>query len=188
MDPDAGAFTRDLNAATAGDARAASALFDRAYDQLRRQAQRFMHGERADHTLQATALVHEAYLQLIRQTHVDWRNRAHFFGTAALLMRRILVDHARKKAAARRGGGAPKLSLDEGLGLSVDNDTDVLRLHDALGVLEATHPRAAQVVMLRFFSGLSMPEIAAVLEISLRSAHREWAVARARLRREMTSG
>lgn len=188
LDQEPGAFTRDLNAAAAGDDRAASALFDRAYADLRRQAQQFMRGERADHTLQPTALVHEAYLQLIRQAHVDWRNRAHFFGTAALMMRRILVDHARRKTAARRGGRAPTLSLEEGLGLCVDNDTDVLELHAALGALEVTHPRPARIVLLRFFGGLSMPEIAAVLTLSLRSVHRDWAIARARLRRTLVGG
>lgn len=184
-EPQTGAFTRELVAAASGDDRAAAALFDHAYAELRSQARRFMRGERVGHTLQPTALVHEAYVQLIRQGPIAWQGRAHFFGMAALLMRRILVDHARRKNAARRGGGQPALSLDEGLGLSVDNPTDVLSLNDALTALEVTHPRPAEVVQLRFFGGLSMPEIAAVLEVSIRSVHRDWAIARARLRRAL---
>lgn len=183
--PDKSHLTALLKSATQGDDAAANALIGLVYKDLRRQAQHLMQGERANHTLQATALVHEAWMQLIRHDRMDWQDRAHFFAMAATQMRRLLVDHARKKNAARRGSGVRALSLDEGLGLTIDNDTDVLALHDALTALEALDARQGQVVVMRFFGGLALPEIAAVLGISTRTASTDWAMARAWLRREM---
>lgn len=184
--PDKSHLTQLLRSATDGDERAAGELIQLVYKDLRRQAQALMNGERAGHTLQATALVHEAWMQLIRHDRMDWQGRAHFFAMAATQMRRLLVDHARKKNAARRGGGERPLSLDEGLGLSIDNETDVLALHDALTALEAVDARQAQVVVMRFFGGLTLPEVAAVLGVSTRTVNTDWAMARAWLRREMS--
>lgn len=166
----------------------AEVLFDAVYADLRRQAQVLMNAERRDHTLQPTALVHEAYLQLIRLQRIEWQGRRHFFAIASGIMRRLLVDHARRRNAARRGGGVRPLSLDEGLGLTTNNPTDVLAVHDALDALEVIDPRMAQIVSLRFFGGLTMPEIAAFLEVSLRTANGEWALARGWLRRQIRVG
>lgn len=184
-EPDKSHLTGLLKSATQGDDSAANELIGLVYKDLRRQAQSLMQGERANHTLQATALVHEAWMQLIKHDRMDWQGRAHFFAMAATQMRRLLVDHSRKKNAARRGGGMPALSLEEGLGLSVDNETDVLALHDALTALEAIDARQAQLVVMRFFGGLTIPEIAAVLGVSTRTVNTDWALARAWLRREM---
>lgn len=178
-------LTRLLKVACKGDSDASAALVALVYDDLRRHAQKIMSGERAQHTLQPTALVHEAYMQLIRHDRMDWQGRAHFFAMAATLMRRILVDHARRRDAARRGGGGQRLSLDDGLGLSTENETDVLELHEALTRLEALDARQAQVVVMRFFGGLSAPEVAAVMGVSTRTVEGDWAMARAWLLREL---
>lgn len=179
--------TRLLRSATSGDADAASQLADVVYADLRRLAASLMQGERAGHTLQPTAVVNEAYMQLMRLGRMEWQDRAHFFAMAATQMRRLLVDHARKRRAERRGGGAPTLSLDEGLGLSVENDTDVLALHEALEALEAEYPRPARVMVMRFFGGMTVPEVAAVLDVSQRTVEGDSALARAWLRRALTS-
>lgn len=178
--------TELLRAATAGDARASNSLMDAVYRDLRRLANSIMSGEREGHTLQPTALVHEAYMRLIRYDRMQWQDRAHFFAMASRQMRRILVDHARRKLADRRGGGAPKLSLDEGLGLSIGNEVDVLALHDAIGVLEQLNPRQGQMVVMRFFGGMSMPEIAAIFDVSTRTMQSDWVMARAWLKRELS--
>lgn len=175
-----------LRAATAGDDDAAGELMRIVYDDLRRLANRLMQGERANHTLQPTALVHEAYMRLIRYDQMQWQDRAHFFAMASKQMRQLLVDHARRHRAARRGGGVPALSLDEGLGLTVDNATDVLMLDDALQALEALHPRQARMVVMRFFGGMSVTEIAAVFGVSTRTMQTDWAMARAWLKRELS--
>jgi RNA polymerase sigma factor (TIGR02999 family) len=141
--------------------------------------------ERPDHTLQSAALVHEAYLRLIRQDQPQWQNRAHFFGVAAQLMRHILVDHARNRAAAKRGAGAPRLSLDEEVALPQARDVDIVALDDALNQLAALDPQQSRVVELRFFGGLSIEETSVVLGISPATVKREWATARAWLQREM---
>lgn len=185
---DRGQVTRLLERASRGDADASGELVGIVYADLRRQAQALMRDERASHTLQPTALVHEAYMQLIRHERMDWQGRAHFFAMATTVMRRILVDHARKRNAARRGAGVPRLSLVDGLGLAPDNDTDVLALHDALTALEARDARQARVVAMRFFGGLTMPEVAAVIGVSTRTVEGDWAVARAWLLREMVEG
>ncbi len=168
-----------------GDQGAREALIPLVYNELRRLARLHLRRERPDHTLQSAALVHEAYLRLIRQDHPQWQNRAHFFGVAAQLMRHILVDHARNRAAAKRGAGAPRLSLDEEVALPQARDVDIVALDDALNQLAALDPQQSRVVELRFFGGLSIEETSVVLGISPATVKREWATARAWLQREM---
>lgn len=180
-----GDATRELNALAAGDAAAADRLLPLVYDMLRGLAHRFLGKERADHTLQATALVHEAYLKLVDQRDVDWKGKTHFFAIGARAMRRILVDHARTRARAKRGGGAAKLSLDEGGVLSPERDTDVLALEAALEKLESQDPRQARIVELRFFGGLTVEEVAQALGVSKRTVEADWTLLRAWLRREL---
>lgn len=168
-----------------GDPGAREALIPLVYDELRRLARRHLRGERPDHTLQSAALVHEAYLRLIRQEQPHWQNRAHFFGVAAQLMRHILVDHARGRAAAKRGAGAPRLSLDADVALPQEREVDVVALDDALKQLAALDEQASRVVELRFFGGLSIEETSVVLGVSPATVKREWATARAWLQREM---
>ena len=142
--------------------------------------------ERPDHTLQATALVHEAYLRLIDQREVNWQNRAHFFGIAAQLMRRILVDYARGLKAGKRLGARHKISLEDALVISKDRSADLLALDEALSRLAAKDPRQSRIVELRFFSGLSIEETAEVLGISVRTVKRDWNFARAWLYSELS--
>ena len=156
------------------------------YEDLRRLAQHYMQGERLGHTLQASALVNEAYLRLIDQQHVQWQNRAHFFAIAAQMMRRILITHAQSHAYAKRGGGALKVSLDEAAVLSQERAGELLALDEALAGLTIIDPRRSQVVELRFFGGLSNEEIAEVLKISPNTVTRDWNVAKAWLYREMS--
>jgi RNA polymerase sigma-70 factor (ECF subfamily) len=160
------------------------------YDELHRQAERAMRRENELHTLQATALVNEAYLRLVDQSRVEWKNRAHFFGVAAQVMRRILVDHARGRLADKRGAGAQRITLDDGNVGAVDEQAggvDLLDLHDALERLAAMDATQARVVELRYFSGLNIEETAEALDISPATVKREWAVARAWLRRELAA-
>jgi RNA polymerase sigma factor (TIGR02999 family) len=168
-----------------GDQGAREALIPLVYNELRRLARLHLRRERPDHTLQSAALVHEAYLRLIRQDHPQWQNRAHFFGVAAQLMRHILVDHARNRAAAKRGAGAPRLSLDEEVALPQARDVDIVALDDALNQLAGLDVQQSRVVELRFFGGLSIEETSVVLGISPATVKREWATARAWLQREM---
>ena len=180
-------ITQMLREASGGDRDALERLLPLVYEELRRLADRKLRYERPDHTLQATALVHEAYLKLIDQSRVEWRNRAHFFAVASQAIRRILVDHARQRGAQKRGGGAEKLSLDEGFNVSVDRpDTNLLHLDRALEKLAETHPEKVGVVELRFFGGLTNEETAEVLGVSLRSVERYWEFARAWLYRELS--
>jgi RNA polymerase sigma-70 factor, ECF subfamily len=160
-------------------------LFPLVYEELRRLAQRYMSRERPGHTLQTTAVVHEAYLRLIDQKHVQWQNRAHFFAIAAQMMRRILITHAQSHAYAKRGGGAIKVSLDEAAVLSPARAGELIALDDALKGLAVIDVRRSQVVELRFFGGLSNEEIAEVLKISPNTVMRDWNVAKAWLYREM---
>ena len=153
--------------------------------ELRRLARRYMGRERPGHTLQATALVNEAYLRLIEVKHVRWQNRAHFFAMSARVMRRILVDSARARGNDKRGGGVRKVSFDEELMGLPEAGTDLVALDDALKALEAVHPRKSQVVELRFFGGLSLAEAAEVLKISADTVWRDWDLARTWLWREM---
>jgi RNA polymerase sigma factor (TIGR02999 family) len=145
-----------------------------------------MSRERPGHTLQTTAVVHEAYFRLIDQKHVQWQNRAHFFAIAARMMRRILITHAQSHAYAKRGGGALKVSLDEAAVLSEERVGELLALDEALKGLTALDPRRSEVVELRFFGGLSNEEIAEVLKVSPNTVMRDWKVARAWLYREMS--
>lgn len=161
-------------------------LFPLVYEELRRLAHRYMTHERPGHTLQTTAVVHEAYLRLIDQKHVQWQNRAHFFAIASQMMRRILITHAQTHAYAKRGGGALKVSLDEAAVLSPERASDLIALDEALKGLTAIDPRRSQVVELRFFGGLSNEEIAEVLNISTNTVTRDWNVAKAWLHREMS--
>ena len=169
----------------AGDAAAGEQLLPAVYAELRRQAARAMRREGDEHTLQATALVHEAYLRLVDQKRVVWRNRSHFFGIAAQMMRRVLVDHARGRDAAKRGGGAQRITLGDADAVATDAGVDVLALHEALERLAALDADQARLVELRYFAGLSIEETADALEVSPATVKREWATARAWLRREL---
>ncbi len=178
-----------LRAWSDGDEQVGEQLLRAVYAELRRQAARAMRRESPDHTLQPTALVHEAYLRLVDQRRVEWRDRAHFFAVAAQLMRRILVDHARGRLSAKRGGGLQRISLGEG-GLAAadgdaDQEADILALHEAIERLAALDPGQARLIELRYFGGLTIEETAVTLRISPATVKREWAVARAWLRREL---
>ena len=155
------------------------------YAELRRMAGRYMKGERPGHTLQATALVNEAYMRLIEIKRVRWQNRAQFFGLAARSMRRILVDSARARRSEKRGGGAPTIVLDEALVIAQEPDAALVALDDALEALKALDARKAQVVELRYFGGLSVAETAEVLKVSPETVMRDWNFAKAWLSREM---
>ncbi len=171
-----------------GDRDALDRLMPLVYQELHRMASRYMTGERAGHTLQTTGLVHEAYVRLVDQRHVDWQNRAQFFGLAAQAMRRILVDHARSRGRAKRGSDAPRAPVETVDVLaapeSVDLD-DAVAIDIALNKLQGVDPGQAQIVELRFFGGLTVEETAQVLATSPRTVKREWALARAWLLREM---
>ena len=168
-----------------GDQRALEQLAPLVYDELRRLAGRYLRRERINHTLQSTALVHEAYLRLIDQSRVQWQNRAHFFGVAAQMIRRILVDHARGHQAAKRGSGVARLSLDEALDASAPRDLDLVALDDALETLARLDPQQSRIIELRYFAGLSIEETAEVIGVSPATVKREWASARAWLFREL---
>jgi len=179
--------TTILNAWNAGNPNALDDLMPVVYTELHRLARARLRGEREDHTLQATALVHEAYVRLVGQTRIHWHNRAQFFGTAAELMRRILVDHARERRSVKRGGGATRVELDDALGAAEARDVDVLALEIALERLERLDARQGRLVVLRFFGGLTIEEVAEVLEISPATAKREWVTAKMWLRRELAT-
>lgn len=171
-----------------GDRVALDALTPVVYDELRKLAHRYLMRERHDHTLQSTALVHEAYMRLIDQKNVQWQNRAHFFGVAAQMIRRILCDHARAHQTAKRGGGAAKLSLDEALAVPGGRDLNIVALDEALRQLEELDPKQSRIIELRFFTGLSIEETAEVMGISPATVKREWTTARAWLFRELQRG
>jgi RNA polymerase sigma factor (TIGR02999 family) len=179
--------TRLLQAWNDGQPGALDALMPIVYGELHRLAKASLRRERPDHTLQATALVHEAYVRLVGQTRMRWQNRAQFFGTAAQFMRRILVDHARDRLSAKRGAGAPRIELDEAILTTQERGIDLLALDAALERLEQLDARQGQLVVLRFFGGLTIEEAAEVLEISPATAKREWVTARMWLRRELAS-
>ncbi|MEO6872539.1 MAG: sigma-70 family RNA polymerase sigma factor [Chthoniobacterales bacterium] len=180
--------TRLLVDLSRGDGVAAERLMPLVYDELRRLARGYLRRERSDHTLQATGLVHEAYLRLVDQSTTNWQNRAHFLGIAAQVMRRILVDHARRRGAEKRGGEWEKLEMDESLLPNDERNLDLIALDDALQDLMKFDPRQSQVVELRFFGGLTNEEVGEVLDISPRTVKREWRVARAWLHREIFAG
>ncbi len=169
-----------------GDQAALDKLMPLVHTELRRLAHHYMSRERPGHTLQTTALVNEAYLRLVDQKEVHWQNRAQFFGLAAQLMRHILVDHARSNAYAKRGGGAQKVPLDEAAVLSPERGTDLLALDEALKRLETDYPRQCRIVELRYFGGLTVEETAEVLKVSPETVMRDWKMAKARLRREVS--
>jgi len=168
-----------LSALTRGDDGAASKLIPVVYAELRRLAGSYMRRERSDHTLQATALVHEAYLKLVEQRAVNWQSRAHFFGVAAQLMRRILIDYARGHTRQKRGGEQHKVSLDEAFVFSDQRADELLAVDDSLNRLAEIDPRQARVVELRFFGGLSVEEAAEALAVSPKTVKRDWSVAKA---------
>ena len=164
---------------------AASRLFSAVYAELRRLAGRLMQEERPGHTLQATALVHEAYLRLADADSVDWQSRAHFFRIAARAMRQILVDHARERTAAKRGGGIRKVTLDSGVGLAAIDGLDVLDLDRILSRLTEMDERMGRVVEYRVFAGMSVEEVAHVLGVSIRTVYNDWRVAKMWLSRQL---
>lgn len=169
------------------DREALESLAPLVYDELRRIAARHMRGEREGHSLQPTDLVHEAFLKLVRQT-VSWQNRAHFFGVAAEIMRRILVDHARKRLAEKRGAGAEMITLDGTIDWPGQHDVSLIALDDCLTTLAQVDAQQSKVVELRFFAGLTVEETAAVLGVAPITVKREWRMARAWLLREMERG
>jgi RNA polymerase sigma factor (TIGR02999 family) len=168
-----------------GDREALDTLMPLVYEELRRLARHYLQQERRDHTLQSTALVHEAYVRLIGQSPPEWKSRAHFFGVAARLMRQILVDHARGHRAAKRGGNSLKLTLQEGLVGRKGKELDVVALDDALNTLAELSPQQSHIVELRFFSGLTIEDTSEVLGVSPATVKRGWTTARAWLFREM---
>jgi RNA polymerase sigma factor (TIGR02999 family) len=178
-------ITRLLLAWGAGDKAALDELMPLVYTELRKLARRFMRHQPADHTLQTTALVNEAYLRLIDSSRVNWQNRNHFFAISAQLMRRVLVDFARARGSQKRGGEVQKIELDETLVIPFEQKTDLVALDEALTELSKLNERQSKVVELRYFGGLSEEEIAAHLEISVRTVRRDWSVARAWLFRRM---
>jgi len=169
-----------------GDEKARDDLMPLVYDELHRLAHRYMRKERPGGTLQTSALVHEAYLRLIDQKHVQWQNRAHFFAIAAQMMRRILVDYARGRRNQKRGGDLVRITLDEAALISPDRIAGVVALDEALEGLAKLDPRKGQIVEMRFFAGLSIDEVAEILSVSPGTVMRDWTLAKAWLRREMT--
>jgi RNA polymerase sigma factor (TIGR02999 family) len=177
--------TERLIAWSNGDQAALEDVMQAVYHELKRMADRYLRFESPGNTLQPTALVHEAYLRLIDQTQVNWQNRSHFFGVAARMMRRILVDHARTRRRDKRGGAATKLSLDVAMNLGSGREADLVSLDDALKALADLDSRKSQVVELRFFGGLSVEETAEALNVSPQTVLRDWRLAKAWLYREI---
>ena len=168
-----------------GDASAEGALLEAIYDDLHRRAERFLRGERRGHTLQPTALVHEAYLRLRPQRHVEWQDRAHFYAIAARSMRRVLLDHARKRHTESRGGGMAPVALEDAGELAATQPAELVRLDEALQELQGADEASARVVELKFFGGLTTEEIAEALECSTSTVERQWRTARAWLQSQL---
>jgi RNA polymerase sigma factor (TIGR02999 family) len=185
--PTASDVTQILQAWSEGDDSAPSRLMPVVYAELRRLAGDYLRRERPDHTLQATALVHEAYLKLVDEKRVTWKNRAHFCGIAARLMRQILVEHARARNAEKRGGKLEKLYLEETRHLAAERAPDLLALDDALKSFATSHPRESEVVELKFFGGLDANQIAEVLNISAKTVSRDWSFAKLWLLRQLSN-
>ena len=179
------AITQALVALAHGDAGAHDRLFPMVYDALRDLARRELRRERPDHTLSATALVHEAYLKLVQLDRIDWKGRAHFFGVCAPVMRQVLISHARARNAAKRGSGAAKVPLADAMAVADERPGDLLALDDALLRLAELSPRQARVVEARYFAGMTVEETAMALELSPATVKREWTAARAWLNREL---
>ena len=185
MQPTPADVTSLLNELAAGDQEAAAKLVPLVYEELHRLAVRRLRHERPHHTLQATALVHEAYVKLAAQKDIKWQNRAQFFGVASQVMRRILVDYARGQQRVRRGGKQQKMSLDDVVLVSPDRTEEVLTVHESLSRLEKLDARQARIVELRYFGGLTVEEIAEVVGISTKTVMRELSVAKAWLYGDM---
>ncbi|MCC7154214.1 MAG: sigma-70 family RNA polymerase sigma factor [Bryobacterales bacterium] len=185
MSDSPGEVTLLLGRLKAGDPAAQSQLMNVVYDELRRLAAKLMRDESPGHSLQATALVNEAYMRLVNVNEVDWQGRAHFFAIAAQIMRRVLVDHARHKKAQKRGGGQGTLNLDDAVVFASQHSPQLLALDEALSRLEQIDPRKSRIVEMRFFAGLTEDEVAGVLGIAPRTVKREWSFARAWLHAEM---
>jgi RNA polymerase sigma factor (TIGR02999 family) len=183
-----GAVSRLLLAWGRGDLQARDDLMPVVYRELQRRAGAYLRRERQDHTLQPTALVHEAFMRLVGQEHVAWQNRAHFFAIASQMMRRILVDHAREHQAAKRPGAGVKVMLDDRIGTTRPRACELIDLDQALAELTRIDPRQGQIVELRYFGGLSEQDVGEVLSISRATVTREWQTARAWLYRRMTTG
>jgi len=181
-----GQITQLLVQVQEGSAEAEKKLIELVYDELHRLAARSMRGQRPDHTLQPTALLNEAYMRLTPEPATNWESRAHFFGVAARVMRQIVIEYARAHHADKRGAWVQKLPLDEALDLSPQRSRDLIALDEALEALARLDPRQSRIVELRFFGGLSIEEMAEVLRISPRTVKRDWRVARAWLRGELT--
>ena len=177
-----GDVTELLKAVQEGSEEAWEQLFKRVYNELRRVAERHRKSERNNHTLQTTALVNEAFLRLVRERERSWANRSHFFAIASTCMRRVLVRYAEERAAIKRGGGKRSIVLDDALLLFESRSEDLLHLDERLKALEKHDPRKSQIVEMRFFGGRDFKEIAAVLDLSVRTVERDWRVARAWLR------
>lgn len=177
--------TRILNAIEQGDSKAGEELLPLVYDELRKLAGYRMANEASGHTLQATALVHEAWLRLVGSNERGWKNRAHFFAAAAEAMRRILVEHARRKKSLKRGGGAEREELDESAVALAAPPDELLAVHEALDALAGQDPQAAELVKLRYFVGMTMEEAAAAMGLSTRTAERLWTYARVWLHRQI---
>ena len=188
MEPETTETTRLLRAWAGGDEAALERLLPRVYRELRRIAGHHMQNEQPGRTIQATALVHEAYLKLIDVDNVDWQHRAHFFAVSSQIMRRILLDRARRRVAAKRGGKAAKVNLDEIPDLSTARAGEMIALDGALNALAEMDPRKAQVIEMRFFGGLSVEETATILKVSEDTVHRDWRLARAWLLAELKKG
>jgi RNA polymerase sigma factor (TIGR02999 family) len=177
--------TQLLKRCSEGDKDALSELISAIYEELRRLASSYLRSERIDHTLQTTALVHEAYLRMVDQKRVAWNNRSHFFGVAAQMMRRILVDHARKHVSLKRGGSFAKVSLEQAAVFSRERPRELIAVDELLTRLASLDLQGGRIVELRFFAGLSLEETAAVTGLSTAKVRREWSVAKAWLRREI---
>jgi RNA polymerase sigma-70 factor, ECF subfamily len=185
MEPPSDQITQLLRSWSQGDAHALEALIPIVYGELHRIAQRYMSDEAAAHTLQATALVNEAYLRLVRGPSAEWQSRIHFFAVSAQIMRHILVDWARSRQACKRGSGLSPIQLDEALAMPAQSGSDLVAIDDALKALALVDARKSQVIELRFFGGLSVGETAQVLHVSEETVHRDWRLAKSWLRREL---
>src|SRR5712692_9690536 len=185
MQPPATGVTLLLKRYSNGDQEALAELIPQIYDELRRLASSYLQSERVYHTLQTTALVHEAYLRMVDQKQVEWNNRNHFFGVAAQMMRRILVDHARKHHTFKRGGSFTRISLDEAAVFSRERHRELIAVDELLARLASLDPEGSRIVELRFFGGLSLEETAEVMGLSIAKVRRDWSVAKAWFTREL---
>ena len=186
MTPPSHEVTQLLVAWSSGDREALDRLMPLVYDELHRLAQSYMHRERAGHSLQTTALIHEAYLRLIDARGIQWENRAHFFGVAARVMRQVLVAFARERGFQKRGGGAQRVSLDEAMVIDPGGNEDLLAIDEAIDALANFDARKAEVVVMRFFGGLTEAEIAEALHVSPETVRRDWRLAKAWLLQKLS--